>query len=128
MTLAAKGPGADRGEGGKTQPGASRAQEERVSLPTPTVSAEVVTGKITNRVKVRTSPGVSPARRTKARQPKRYKADPTRGQGAGYRVVCISMSPDELAELDALASRVQMARSHLIRQAVKHFRVKVLGE
>ena len=91
-------------------------------LPAPTFSAEVVTGKMTNRVKVR----ATSAPRT-ARQPKRYKADPTRGQGEGYRIVCISMSPAELAELDAFAERVQMARSHLIRRAVKHFRVKVLG-
>jgi hypothetical protein len=49
-------------------------------------------------------------------------------RGQAYRVISVSIPVGELVALDAFAARVQMERSHLLRQAYKHFAVKVLGE
>ena len=55
----------------------------------------------------------------------KFKADrSTRGKGSVQ--VIASMPASERDALDAIATRVQMSRSHFIRQAVKHFAVKVL--
>lgn len=50
----------------------------------------------------------------------RYRKDPT-VYGLKAVVTCISMPTEELAALDELAEELQMARSHLIRAAVKQF-------
>ena len=84
-------------------------------LPEPRLSAQVG-GKKTNRVKMRSA----------GKAMNQYRQDPS-VRGMDTVVVAISIPAGELAEMDAFAARVQMARSHLIRQAVKHFRVKVLG-
>lgn len=75
-------------------------------------------GKKTNRVRVRrkaASAGTALAR---------YRKDPST-RGLDVVQVCISMPAAELVDLDATATRVQMARSHFIRAAVKHFATKV---
>lgn len=88
------------------------------ALPVPTLSARVVSGKRTNRVKVQR------VRRPRRVAETRYRLDRSvRGKGHVHRQ--ISMPPDELRALDAFAERVQMARSHVVRQAVKHFMAKV---
>lgn len=38
-----------------------------------------------------------------------------------------TLGAGELAALDAVCERVQMARSHFLRQAAKHFRAFVVG-
>lgn len=55
---------------------------------------------------------------------RRFRKDPTT-RGLDYAMVCISIPVGELAALDEVAERAQMARSHFIRQAVKHFAEKV---
>lgn len=85
-----------------------------------TASATIERGVVSNRVKkVRKTP-VRPKDRTV-----RYRKD-TSTLGKLYTKICISIPVDELAVMDAFAYRVQMARSELIRQAVKHFRAKVM--
>ena len=42
-------------------------------------------------------------------------------RGLGHCIVCISLPPEELAALDDLAERLCMARSHLIREAVREY-------
>lgn len=84
-------------------------------LPTPTASARVIRGVKTNRMKRSKSPGSVLSR---------YRKDPTT-RGFDCTTVCISVPVAELAEMDAFAERCQMARSHMIRQAVKHFIAKV---
>lgn len=84
-------------------------------------SATVVQGVKTGRVKVKRR-AASAGTALKA-----YRKDPTI-RGLDYARLCITMPVAELEAMDALAARSQMARSHLIRQAVKHFAAKVLGE
>lgn len=59
--------------------------------------------------------------------PKRYHADPA-ARGKGTVIACVSMPKAELALLDALAKKTQTSRSHFIRQAVKHFGVKLFPD
>lgn len=56
-----------------------------------------------------------------------YKADGTL-DGSGTKVVAISIPPAELVQLDEFCRRVQMSRSHMLRQAWKHFQQKILGD
>ena len=87
-------------------------------LPVPTMSA-TMGGVITNRVKI--------AKRKQASTQtvlRRYRTDPL-VRGMDTAIVSISMPAAELAALDELAEQTQMARSHLIRQAVKHFAEKL---
>ena len=81
-------------------------------------SATIVTGTKTNRVRVKAkskSPGTVR---------KRYRSDPT-VRGMDSVAVCISLPIAELEFLDAISDRISMARSHFIRQAVKHFAEKI---
>lgn len=78
----------------------------------------VVGGKISNRVKERRV-------RKPPHPPKHHRQDKD-VRGLGHRTICVSLPQGELADLDALADRVQMARSHVIRQEVKRFAVFVL--
>jgi hypothetical protein len=80
------------------------------------VSATVVRGTKTNRVRVKRSKSPGSVR-------KRYRQDPA-VRGMDSTMVCISLPIAELEALDSMCDRVQMARSHFIRQAVKHFGVK----
>jgi hypothetical protein len=82
-----------------------------------TASATITRGAKTNRVRVKRvarSAGTAMAR---------YRADPT-VRGLETAIVCISMPAEELAALDAACERTQMARSHFLRQAAKHFAEK----
>lgn len=83
-----------------------------------TATATVVRGAKTNRIRVERKA------RSSGSAMARFRADPA-VRGLETAVVCISMPVGELADLDAFCERTQMARSHLIRQAVKHFAVKV---
>lgn len=88
-----------------------------MSLPKPTMTA-VVSGKRTNRVRVKrgaTSAGTAT---------RRYRKDPNT-RGLDTVTVCISLPVEELVALDAMCERTQMARSHFLRQAAKHFATKV---
>lgn len=106
-------------------------------------SARIEHGAVGNRVRVYKRPGRAPKpklgpkqRGTPGRKPKlgpkqrraaSYRKDRTTA-GRPYKVICISIPVDELVVLDAFADRVQMARSDVLRQAAKHFRVQVLGD
>jgi hypothetical protein len=87
-----------------------------------------VGGKITNRVRrvrsARTKRTKALARRSPQRAKLAYAKDPST-RGLDYVQVCVCMPVAELAVLDDMADRAQMARSHFIRQAVKHFSAKV---
>lgn len=93
-----------------------------------TASATIERGVKTNRVRVKKDP--KPRRRS---QPKRYRADPTRGAHpdpaiatkSPTKVIGVSMTVEELAELDAAAERVQMSRSAFLRRAYKHFMARI---
>ena len=75
--------------------------------------------------------GCERAIRRERREP-RYRADRTRGAhpnpaiatSCPTKVIAISIALDELAELDAHAERIKMARSHLIRAAVAEYIAK----
>ena len=117
-----QGPASQGGREPGTQPRAgeapflaSQASGPDPRLPEPRLTANVG-GKKTNRVKMRSA----------GKAMDQYRQDPS-VRGMDTVVVAISIPAGELADLDAFAARVRMARSHLIRQAVKHFRVKVLG-
>lgn len=105
--------------------------DRHADLPDPSLSASV-DGVITNRVRVRPKKKRGPARKqftaaSAGTALARYRADPSvRGQDTAK--LCISMPVAELAALDAMAERTQMARSFFIRQAIKHFIVKVAPE
>lgn len=75
-------------------------------------------GKRTNRVRVRRKAASA------GTAMRRFRKDPLT-RGLDYAMVCISIPVAELAALDAIAERVSMARSHFIRQAVRHFAAKV---
>lgn len=86
----------------------------------PQFTASIVTGTKTNRVRVkRRQQSAGTAR-------KAYRSDPA-VRGMDTAVFCASMPVGELEQLDAVCAEVQMARSHFIRQAVKHFAVFVRG-
>jgi hypothetical protein len=113
-----------------------------IETPVPiTASAVIERGVMTNRVVVkrvrRTTevlPRVARAPRER-RRVKRYRADPalataggavaTKGKGKGSIQACIAFPPNELAQLDRMAERVQMSRSHFVRQAVKYLGEKI---
>lgn len=86
----------------------------------PAASAEIVTGKTTNRVKVKRRA------RTTGTAMVRFKKDPST-RGLDYVQLSISVPVGELAQIDAWAERAQMARSHFLRQAAKHFAAKVFS-
>jgi hypothetical protein len=78
-----------------------------------TASAVIERGTKTNRVRVKRPKSPGHVR-------KRYRQDPA-VRGMDSTVVAISLPIAELEALDAMCDRTQMARSHFIRQAVKHF-------
>lgn len=80
-----------------------------------------ISGKITNRVKVKR---ISARKRSPERAKIAYRKDPST-RGLDYVVIAVSLPVGELATLDEMCERVQMARSHFLRQAVKHFGAKV---
>jgi hypothetical protein len=88
-----------------------------VSLPEPTFSASIE-GKKTNRVKQvkRQAKRGRPPKANKVRR-----ATPQNPDGE-YIIISVSAYPSDLHEMDALADRVQMSRSALIRKAIKHFK------
>ncbi len=88
-----------------------------MSLPKPTMTASL-SGKRTNRVRVKRR-AVSAGTATR-----RYLKDPST-RGLDTAIVCISLPVEELVALDAVCERTQMARSHFLRQAAKHFAEKV---
>ncbi len=73
-------------------------------------SAEIITGVTTNRVKVK-----KPRRRRQVIE-RRFHQDPLRP--SGFKQVCISVSPEDLAVIDELAARLKMSRSRLLVVAV----------
>ena len=93
--------------------------------------AEIVRGKKSNRVRVRKvrfkkdpllasqgakrPPVASPGTATK-----RYRQDPTARRGDTV-TFCVSMPIEDLVRIDTACERLQMARSHFLRQASKHF-------
>lgn len=82
-------------------------------------SASIVRGKTTNRVRVRnTVIDPSPQRALH-----RFRKDPST-RGRVYVTICICLPVDELAVIDETAERIEMARSHFLREAAKRF-VKV---
>lgn len=83
---------------------------------TATVEQGVKTNRV-KRVRKAASAGTATAR---------YKQDPN-VRGMDTAVTCISMPTVELVQLDAMCERVNMARSHFIRQAVKHFAEKLFN-
>jgi len=98
--------------------------------------ATIERGAITNRVRVGGSrSGLRKAPRKYEKRKRRGPPAPTKGfyrqdrsvRGLGCVVVCVSMPRSELVELDAVALRAQMARSHFVRQAVKRFQAFVEG-
>lgn len=94
------------------------------------IATATIGGKKTNRVKVQTRRGRPAGRKAEPIEPSpqraknRLKQDPS-VRGKLYVTTCFSIPVDELVDLDAACERVQMARSQFIRQAVKHFAVKV---
>lgn len=76
--------------------------------------------------KQRAAPGPKPKFGPKRRKAASYRKDPST-RARPYKVIAISIPIDELAVLDVFAKRVQMARSDVLRQAAKFFRVHVLG-
>lgn len=94
----------------------------------PLTASAVIGGEVTNRVEMKRVGRPKPKRTkptTPGRSKIRFKNDPAT-RAMDTTVVCISMPIGELVALDAICERVQMPRSHFIRQAVKHFAVKVL--
>jgi len=55
-----------------------------------------------------------------------YRQDPT-VRGLDYVVVAYCLPVAELAALDVVCESVQMARSHFLRQATKHFTAWIEG-
>lgn len=78
------------------------------------VASATVGGRRTNRVRVR--------RKAKSAGTARvaFRKDPST-RGLDYAVICASLPIAELEAIDAACQRVQMARSHFLRQAAKHF-------
>lgn len=77
-----------------------------------------ISGAVTNRVKVKKRSQSAGYMR------KSYRSDPA-VRGMATVVACISMPIAELERLDEICASVEMARSHFIRQAVKHFAEKI---
>jgi len=86
------------------------------------VASASIGGVKTNRVKVKRI-----AQTNTGRALSRYRQDPT-VRGMDTVITCISLPVQELAELDEVCERVQMARSHFIRQAVKLLRQQLLNQ
>lgn len=83
------------------------------------MASATISGKRTNRVRVKrraASAGTAKAR---------YRKDPST-RALDTVQVCVSMPVADLLALDAVCERVQMARSHFVRQACKHFAAQVL--
>lgn len=76
--------------------------------------------------KPKLTPPVRTKRKFKPRPVKKFRRDPDLKMGPGFKKITVCLTAAELAELDAFAGRVQMARSYVIRRAVKHFRAMVL--
>lgn len=89
------------------------------------VASATIGGKRTNRVKVASAKVVRKADQSPSRALRRYRKDPST-RGLDYVVTCISLPVGELAVIDEACERAQMARSHFLRQAAKHFIAKVL--
>ena len=106
------------------------------TLPTPSSSATIERGAVTNRVRGVTSrtygePTIAEGRPRRVRidagyhrdgtriaeRDVRYYKDPTT-RGRKYKVTCVSLPVDDLAAMDAFAEQHKMARSHLIRAAI----------
>ena len=87
-----------------------------------TASATIARGVTTNRVRVKKRV----ARRTVSAgtAKARFRKDPLT-RGLDYVCICISLPVAELEQLDSWSERVQMARSHFLRQAAKHFAAKI---
>lgn len=85
-----------------------------------TATATITRGRKANRVKVKR------VARSAGTAIRRFRADPA-VRGLETAMVCISLPVAELVSLDEVCERVQMARSHFIRQAVKHFAQFVLS-
>jgi hypothetical protein len=82
-------------------------------------ASATVGGKKSNRVKLHAKRG----RPAKPPEKKRQRVMPgSAPRKSGYVVISVSMSTDDLLAMDALASRVQMERSSMIRRAVAHFK------
>lgn len=72
------------------------------------------------KARVRAGRGTRPTGRSTTTAKVYFRKDPkTRGHATAQ--VCISMPVSDLIALDAECERVQMARSHFIRQAIRHF-------
>lgn len=115
-----------------------------IGLPIPIVTATIIPGVTTNRVRVRrgarprkpshvklspaelaaslaSRPGRPPRMKpTGPGKPVKYGRDASVA-GKPYKQVVFVAPVAELAELDAWCARAQMSRSHFIRQAAKHF-------
>lgn len=108
-----------------------------------TASASIVQGKVSRRVVMRGTrgrrarprlkgPPVPPRPRPGTEiSPRRALARLQRSKGIHadnpLTTICISLTAADLYAMDDLADMVQMSRSHLIRQAVAHFRAKIEG-
>lgn len=105
-----------------------------------TATTRVVRGVITNRIgKVRSvkppppvkvkrgRPRLAPKRKTERSTQRaliRFKKDPL-VRGLDFTVISVSLPAEELAAMDELCERLRVARSHLIRSAVKRFKAEV---
>jgi hypothetical protein len=84
-------------------------------------TATIEKGAKANRVRVKRKASAS----TRATV-NRYRQDPA-VRGMDTVITCISLPVAELDAIDGVCERVQMARSHFLRQAAKHFAAYVLG-
>lgn len=86
-----------------------------------TISAAVVRGKKTNRVRV-----AKPRRKPANQVPTSAASSRPRGRGGELRgkpftVVCLSVYAEQLRVIDAAADRASMPRSQFMRRAALHF-------
>lgn len=89
-------------------------------------SATITRGAVTNRVtgfrRAKVPAHAKPARVAKSAGSAKaaYRQDPA-VRGMDTAIICASLPVGELVELDAACERLRLARSHLIRLAVKAF-------
>lgn len=93
----------------------------RTTEPLVTMSAVVVRGKKSNRVKLGRQPRASRAVQVRAGAAGRAAKGHARGARRAYVVIGVSLYADDLVAIDAAADRAQMNRSRFLVAAAKHF-------
>ncbi len=100
-------------------------------MPDVRLTAEIVHGAKTNRVRVKSGakPERRPRKRSEAWRPRSkglFKRDRTT-EGAGVVRICVSMTRENLALITAAARRAQMSRSRFLSQASKLLLARIEG-